>query len=89
MSTIVNTPESNGPYFLFDKEDSDIGRNGNFTHGDVSEECRFTNTVPTDDTVAAAICKRKRCARTRSDSSSVRYQKNLDRLRTGYDLSRS
>lgn len=71
MRIIVNAPESDGAYFLFDEEDSDICRNGNFTHGDVSEERRFTNTVPANDTVSATVCKRKRRAGTRSDSFGI------------------
>lgn len=75
---IVNASENDDAHFLFHEEDSDICRNGNFTHGDVSEERRFTNTVPTNDTVAATVCKRKRCAGTRSDSFSINYQKNIE-----------
>lgn len=41
--------------FLFDEEDGDVRWDRDFAHGDVTEEGGFTDTVATDETVAASV----------------------------------
>ena len=48
---------------LLDEEDGDVRGDGYVSHGDVSEERGFTDTVSTDEGVAAAICEREGRAR--------------------------
>ena len=73
--------------FLLDEEDRDVGRNGHLTHGDVSEERRFSDTVPTDETVPTTVRERERG--TRAVERLMREDEWLDIELTGYDLNRS
>jgi hypothetical protein len=42
--------------FLGDVENGDMGGNSHFTAGKGIEQCRFTNTVLANKTIAMAVC---------------------------------
>ena len=44
-------------YLLLDEEDGDVGRDGDLAEGDVAQEGGFTDTVATNETVAATVCE--------------------------------
>src|SRR4051812_39963638 len=49
------TGEVNLAYFLLDVKNGDMGWDGNLSPGERPQECRFTNTVVTNKTVAVSI----------------------------------
>lgn len=42
-------------YLLLDKENSNVGGNGDVTHGDMPEQGGLSDTVTTDETVSTAM----------------------------------
>ena len=44
-------------YLLLNEQDGNMGGNGDLAEGDVAQEGGFTDTVATNETVAATVCE--------------------------------
>ena len=49
--------EGGSTYLLLNEEDGDMCGNGDLARGDVAQEGGFTDTVATNETVAATVCE--------------------------------